>query len=160
MMQTPKSKTLLALLGRLCGSRRGNVAIEFGFLVPILVLLTLAAVELGRLGSEYTRVKHAAHAGTQYGTKDQSNAANVPGIIQAARSDAEDTAKELTIAARRYCRCPTASSEVACSTTCSDGKFSPMFVEVSVSRDLTPIIPYAGLPLSYPISVQNTGRVR
>jgi hypothetical protein len=125
-----------------------------------LILLTLAAVELGRLGSEWTRLKHAAHAATQYGIQDQANAANIPGMIAAARADADDTANELAIDARRYCLCPGAVTEAACSETCPDGKFSPMYVEVSVSRDLAAVIPYASLPISYPIAVQDTNRVR
>lgn len=141
-------------------NNRGNVATEFAFLVPVLILLTLAAVELGRLGSEWTRLKHAAHAATQYGIQDQANAANVPGMIAAARADADDTTNELAIGARRYCLCSGAATEVACSETCPDGKFTPMYVEVSVSRDLAAVIPYAGLPISYPIAVQDTNRVR
>lgn len=153
----------LSLPGLLRGparSRRGNVAVEFGFLVPVLMLLTLGAVELGRLGTEWTRVKHAAQAGTQFGVQDQANAANAQGMVNAARFDADDTANELTISARRYCRCPGAAAEVQCSEKCADDNFSPMYVEVSVSQDLDALIPYFNLPVSYPIAAQNTGRVR
>jgi hypothetical protein len=139
---------------------RGNVAIEFGFIAPILILLTLGAVELGRLGTEWTRVKHAANAGTQFGIQDQSNAANTQGMIDAARLDADDTANELSITARRYCRCPGAASEGLCSEKCADDSFSPMYVEVNVSRNLAALIPYIELPKSYAISAQNTDRVR
>ena len=139
---------------------RGNVTTEFAILVPVLILLTLAAIELGRLGSEWTRLKHAAYAATQYGMQDQANAANIPGMIAAARADADDTENELTIDARRYCLCPGSAAEVNCSATCADGKFSPMYVEVSVSRDLAAVIPYLSLPLSYPIAVEDTNRVR
>ena len=141
-------------------SRRGNVVVEFGFLVPVLMLLTLGAIELGRLGTEWTRVKHAAQAGTQFGVQDQANAANTQGMIDAARFDADDTANELTISARRYCLCPGEVTEVQCSEKCADDNFSPMYVEVSVSQDLDALIPYFNLPISYPISAQNTGRVR
>ena len=151
---------LSTVFRRLRRSRRGNVAIEFGFMVPIFILLTLAAVELGRLGSEWMRLEHAADAGTQYGIYDQGNAGDIPGMIKAARSDADDTTNQLTIGARRYCRCPGSGTEVSCSTTCPDGKFSPMYVEVSVSSNLAAMIPLMGLPLSYPISVKHTSRVR
>ena len=151
---------LSTVFRRLRRSRRGNVAIEFGFMVPIFILLTLAAVELGRLGSEWMRLEHAADAGTQYGIYDQGNAGDIPGMISAARSDADDTTNQLGISARRYCRCPESTTDEPCSTTCADGKFSPMYVEVSVSRDLAAMIPLMGLPLSYPIAVTHTSRVR
>ena len=106
MKNSYRVTTLVASFRSLLGSRRGNVAIEFAFIAPILILLTLAAVKLGRLGSEWTRVKHAANAGTQFGVQDQANAANAQGMIDAARLDADDTTNELAITARRYCRCP------------------------------------------------------
>ena len=149
--------TIRTLVGR---DRRGNVAIEFGFIVPIFILLTLGAVELGRAGTEWSRLTHAAYAGVQFGVKDQGNAADTAGMVQAARDDADDPSNELSITARRYCQCPESTSEVACSTTCVDTKYTPMFVEVTAARDLGAIIPYASLPVSYPISVQRTGRVR
>ena len=140
--------------------QRGNVIIEFAFMLPVFILVTLGAVELGRAGTDWSRLTHAAYSGVQYGIKDQANAANIPGMIQAARDDADDTANELTITARRYCSCPETSAEAVCSTTCADDGFIPMFVEVTTTRDLGAIIPYANLPVSYPISVQRTGRVR
>lgn len=158
-----RSKTLVGLKSvrsLVCRDRRGNVAIEFGFMVPVFILLTLGAVELGRLGTEWSRLTHAAYSGVQYGIKDQANAANIPGMVQAARDDADDATNELSITARRYCQCPEAAVEVACSATCVDDKFTPMFVEVTATRDLAAIIPYADLPVSYPISVERTGRVR
>lgn len=154
--------SLPGLIGGPVRSRRGNVVIEFAFLVPVLMLLTLGAIELGRLGTEWTRVKHAANAGTQFGVQDQANAANSQGMIDAARFDADDTANELLFnpPPRRYCLCPGETTEVQCSEKCADDNFSPMYVEVTISRELPALIPYLNLPISYPISVTNTGRVR
>lgn len=152
--------TLGAWVRSLIHARQGNVAIEFAFIAPVVILLTLAAVELGRVGTEWTRVKHAAHAGTQFGIQDQANAANAQGMVDAARFDADDSTNELEISARRYCRCPGTTAEVACSEKCPDDTFSPMYVEVNVSQDIAALIPYLDLPKSYAISAQNTGRVR
>ena len=140
--------------------RKGNVAIEFGFMVPIFVLVTLAAVELGRLGSEMSRITHAAKAGTQYGIQDQSNANDISGIIQAVRDNAEDANNELTVSARRYCRCPGQSVDLPCTDSCTDDKFAPMFVEVNVSHDLAAVFDYLKLPVTYPLAVRSTSRVR
>ena len=160
MIATYSMAAPLGMMRRVICCERGNVVTEFAFLAPVLILLTLAAVELGRLGNEWTRLKHAAYAATQYGIQDQANAANTAGMIAAARADADDTGNQLSVSARRFCLCPESSTEVACSAVCADGKFSPMYVEVTVSRELAAIVPYAGLPDSYPIAVQDTNRVR
>lgn len=152
---------LAALCRRLRRCPRGNVAIEFGFMVPVFLLVVLAAAELGRLGIEWATVTNAAKAGAQYGVQDQSNAADIAGMIQAARDDAGDVNNLLTVAARQYCRCPGTTVETPCSDECvADTTFAPMYVEVTVSESLSAIYAYANLPASYAISVTSTSRVR
>lgn len=153
-------ETVSIVFRRLHRNRQGNVAIEFALMIPIFILLTLAAVELGSLGVQWMRMEHAADAGTQYGIYDQGNAGDKAGMINAARMDADDTTNTLDIDANHYCQCPESTTPDSCSTTCADGKFAPMYVWTSVAGNLTAIIPLAGLPLSYPISVKHTSRVR
>jgi Flp pilus assembly protein TadG len=71
-------------------SNAGSISVEFGFLLPILLFMMLAAFEFGRFGVEYTRQVSAARAGAQYAIQDQSAAADTAGITQAARDDAGD----------------------------------------------------------------------
>ena len=145
---------------RLLHCRKGNVAIEFGFMVPVFVLLALAGVELSRLAIEWSRITHAASAGALYGMQDQTNAADITGMEQAARDDASDTTNSLIVTARTFCQCLGVAAEIVCTTNCTDGKYPPMFVEVRVEEPLSAVMPYLNLPPSYALEVVNVSRVR
>ena len=56
----------------------GNVTIEFGFLILILVSLAIGAFDFGRLGYRKIAITSAARAGAQYG-KGQGNRAGASG---------------------------------------------------------------------------------
>jgi Flp pilus assembly protein TadG len=51
---------VLATVGRLVGDRRGGVAIEFAFIIPIAILLTIGAVEAARAVSVQASINQAA----------------------------------------------------------------------------------------------------
>lgn len=152
---------LATICRRLRRCSRGNVAIEFGFMVPVFLFTVLAAAELGRLGIQWATVTNAAKAGAQFGVQDQAAAANIAGMEQAARDDAGDINNLLTVAARQYCRCPGTTVETPCSDECvADTTYPPLYVEVTVSQTLNAIYAYMSLPSSYAISSTATSRVR
>ena len=124
---------------------RGNVAVEFGFLVPLLVIMALGAFDFGRYGLGLLRVSSAARAGVLYGTLDHSTANDIANMVQHARDDAVDPTNELSVAARQFCRCPS-GAEVACSTVCTDGAYPPLYVEVTVTDNLDLLFNYPGVP--------------
>ena len=47
-------------LARLLGDRRGGVAIEFAFIIPIAILLTIGAIEVARAVSVQASISQAA----------------------------------------------------------------------------------------------------
>jgi Flp pilus assembly protein TadG len=51
---------VLAAIARLLGDRRGGVAIEFAFIIPIAILLTVGAVEVARAVSVQASISQAA----------------------------------------------------------------------------------------------------
>jgi Flp pilus assembly protein TadG len=51
---------VLAAIDRLIGDRRGGVAIEFAFIIPIAILLTIGAVEVARAVSVQASISQAA----------------------------------------------------------------------------------------------------
>ena len=51
---------LSAPLARLIGDRRGGVAVEFAFVVPIAILLTIGAIEVARAVSVQASLSQAA----------------------------------------------------------------------------------------------------
>ena len=146
-------------LKRWCGSASGNVAVEFGFVIPVLVMIGMGAYDFGNLGLQKITVSSAALAGVQYGTQDFATAADTAGMIQAARNDANDTKNKLTVIARQYCSCP-ADGEVLCTATCSDGSFNFMYVDVTVQDDVTILFAYPGVSSTQTIVSTSIMRVR
>jgi Flp pilus assembly protein TadG len=51
---------VLAPISRLVGDRRGGVAIEFAFIIPIAILLTFGAIEVARAVSVQASINQAA----------------------------------------------------------------------------------------------------
>ena len=60
MEPQPRVVGVLATIDRLVGDRRGGVAIEFAFIIPIAILLTFSAVELARAVSVQASISQAA----------------------------------------------------------------------------------------------------
>jgi len=65
----------------------GQALVELGLLLPMLVLLLLGVVELGRYSYLGILVANAARAGTAYGTQTLSQSVDTTGITTAARND-------------------------------------------------------------------------
>lgn len=138
-------------------ARDGVVSIEMALVSIFLASLALGAFDFGRVGIEKTRVTSAARAGAQYGIQDQSYAMDTAGMATAALADADATALELTVTPQQYCAC-SGGPPVGCSTTCADGAYAPMYVEVTVQGDVELMFSYPGVP--DPITVSSTSTIR
>jgi len=148
---------IVSAAASLRASRAGAVSVELAFFIPVVAAMIAGSVEFGRLGLEQVRIASAARAGAQYGIYDLSTAGDVAGITNAARIDADDVSNSLTIAAAQVCRCPD-GTEMACSSTCSDGAYAPRYVEVQVSQDVGLWFDFPGVPST--ISLAATSRMR
>jgi len=150
------------------GDAEGNTAVEFGLFLPVILLVLLAAVELGRYGVEQNRIVNAARAGVQYALQGQGYAVLTNNIIAAVRADAGDASNSLTVTARQFCRCSN-GQEIPCTDECNlsgDTKYAPMYVEVHVSETYNALFPlltanaFYTLPVSFSPSVVTTARIR
>lgn len=163
-MRAMKKFRIDGLLRRL-RAENGNTAVEFGLMLPAILLVLLAAVELGRYGAEMNRITNAARAGMQYAIQGQGYAKATDFIIDAVRADAGDTTNSLTVTTRWYCRC-TAAAEVDCTSTCVDDNYPQMYVTIAVSETFEALFPLLAanpsfaLPVNYSPAVVTTSRVR
>jgi Flp pilus assembly protein TadG len=60
MSTKPRALVTLAAIDRLVSDRHGGVAIEFAFVIPIAILLTVGAVEVARAVSVQASISQAA----------------------------------------------------------------------------------------------------
>ena len=161
-MKTLPTRWCRSLAKLRCGliNEAGNATVELGLVFMVLVVLVMGAVDFGRLSMERSRVVSAAQAGSQFAFNAQSSSIALEDIVVAVRNDAEDLAEELAIDARQYCQCASGGGEVSCSSTCADGAFAPLYVEVSVGRDMALMFPYPFAEDSYSLSEVRTVRIR
>lgn len=141
--------------------RSGSVSLEFVLIVLFLLPVIIAATDFGRFSLELARLAASARTGAQYATRSQAYADDSDGITAAVRLDAGDPT--LAVATRAYCLCPGATVEEDCGTAqCGPGgdQYIPMYVEITVAKDLRLLGTYPGWSDVYPLSVQSTMRAR
>ena len=142
-------------------SQAGTALVEFALVLPLLMLLLLGVVEIGRYAYFAIQVGNAARAGAQYGAQNGTTAYDNTGIINAAKADGNNSIAALTVTPSNYCWCWDGSSgtTVNCSTgTCASGSHLVEYVQVTVSGKVDPLFNYPFLPSS--LTVSNTATMR
>lgn len=129
----------------------GASLVELALLLPMLVLLLLASVDIGRACYLAIEIAGAARAGAIYGSR---NPTDTTGMTTVAQDDAPDVPNVSAGTPVYDCECadgsnPTSAS--ACSVTppaCSNGLNWVYKVTVTVTGTYTPVMPWPGIPSS------------
>jgi Flp pilus assembly protein TadG len=149
-LKTPRLRAILR-------TDAGQSLIEFAILTPIVLLLLVGAIEIGRLAYLSILVNNAAHAGVQYGAQNLATAADNTGMQTAALNDGQNIAG-LTATASHYCSCADGSASSCQPTDCS-GSHRLVYVQVNTTGVFRSMIGYPGLPASYTVNGQAVMRV-
>ena len=160
--------SLLDVARRLGACRKGNTAIEFGLVAPILILLAFGAFDYGSAYVEGVRLNGAARAGAQqalYNAQDWQNTAQMEQsaleeYVGHALTQDEIDAMSVSATANAFCAC-TAGVTLACTATCPGGETPGQFVSVTLNNatPLTLPYPWAGGD-TVPVEGQAVVRVR
>lgn len=146
----------------LSGSR-GQSLVEFALVLPLLIILMLGAVEIGRAAYFAILVTNAAYSAVEYGAQTPDTAGNDNGIIQAALNEAPMLSPDNVIIQDFKYECPdgTATTPSAAATDCAGagGRFFS-YLEVNTQFDLMPLFGFPGLPTMYPLKGYATERIR
>ena len=128
---------------------RGQAAVEFALVVPVLVVLLMIVGEFLRVYHTTIELNNAARAGVQYGINSPANASNLQGMQQAALNDGSDISG-MTAVASEYCECSDGSS-VSCGTAgaCSDER---VYIEVDTAAKFYTLTDWPGIPRSIALS--------
>lgn len=148
--ETPRTRSLLA-------GERGQNILEFAFFVPVILLLLVGAIEIGRLAYLSILVNNAAHAGVQYGAQSLATASDNTGMQNAALNDGQNISG-LTAAASHYCSCADGSSSSCQATDCA-GSHRLVYVQVNTTGQFHSLFAYPGLPSSYTVTGEAVMRV-
>jgi Flp pilus assembly protein TadG len=139
------------LRGRRSAYRRqgGAAIVELAFVLPLLLLLFLGAMDFGRVMYWSITLTHAARAGAQYGVQSTAIADKSTAIRAAALAEAQDIGA-IGVNSRRYCLCPPQTS-VVCTSTCSGYGPPRVFVEVTTDATFRTLVPWPGIPATVPM---------
>ncbi len=149
-------------LQRFLCSERGISAVEFGLIVPVLVLLMLGAFDFAQGFREKQRLVNAAQAGAQYAAQNR-DFVDIPiaDVEQRVRDTAADATDALEVAARYYCVCPAGGPEVACNSSCGEPPRPPRrLVEVDVQYAVDLLFGYPGIQDPFPLQATTVMQVR
>ena len=127
------------------GRDGGQVLVELALVLPLLLLMLLGVMDMGRLAYLALEVTNAARAGAMYGSQTYTSAANSGLMIQAAQDDANVTLK--TASGAQSCRCSGGTADISCTAaTCPSGQRLVTYVTVTAAVDYVPWLPYPGVP--------------
>ena len=126
--------TVVTTIARLLGDRRGGVAIEFAFVIPIAVLLTVGAVEVAHAVSVQASISQAAKETVRFAS------------VRGSASGAAATEAELEAMAVQLAELADASTSAAVSWTPDNSPGSTVTVDMQTT--FTPVaLPFG--PSSY-----------
>jgi Flp pilus assembly protein TadG len=121
---------------RLAADRQGNLLIEFALALPILFLLLVGLVDLGRFSLEKSAVLQGAREGAQYGILAPTDSANINTTAQNATGRTDVTATNTV-----FCECSSAlGTAVACTTTCSGSAVLNKYITVTATAPFASVL--------------------
>lgn len=160
---------------------RGAALVELALTLPLLLLITIGAAELGRIAYFAIEVESAARAASSYGAVNVGNAGQTSTIEQAAYNDAPNL-PQMVATATSACVCET--EDTATNTpsynptsgtiSCTNASVTPpncetdtststqtviQYVVVSTSATVTTMFHYPGIPASFALTGYSETRV-
>jgi Flp pilus assembly protein TadG len=152
-----KLKLSVAAIRAILKGDAGQNLLEFAVVTPIVLLLLVGAVEIGRLAYLGMLVQNAARAGVQYGSQNLATAADNSAMQSAALNDGQNISG-LTATASHFCSCADGSSSSCTPGDCS-GSHMLVYVQVNTTGQFQPLIHCPGLPSTYVLNGQAVMRV-
>jgi hypothetical protein len=139
---------------------KGVVALEFAFILGLLILMLLAAGDFARIFYAQIALENAVRTGATFGTRVGGAYLNDSGIL--ARASADDgglSDVSITIPARS-CTCADASP-VACDGHCGGTDPTPkILLTVQANYVFEAIADFPGLPTSVPLRAKAVMRAQ
>jgi Flp pilus assembly protein TadG len=122
----------------------GNMMIEFALALPVLSIMLLGMLDLGRYGLDKSAILQGAREGAQFGTL----APNSPNLTATDLTNVNTTAQGasgltgVTASSSLFCEC-TSGTSVSCTSTCSGGL--KHYITVTTTRAFSSVVGRTGL---------------
>jgi len=156
----PKKAKLrkISLLGY---ATAGQSLVEFVLIVPLLVILLVGAIEIGRLAYYAIAVTNASRAAVQFGAQNYATAGNTTGIKQAAVDDFGSPMLSPDNVTKSFFYTwedgtPADCDNIDCNAT--GNRFIP-YLKVTTQLQLMSLIGFPGLPASFVLNGEADMRI-
>jgi Flp pilus assembly protein TadG len=127
-------------------SESGQSLLEMTLLTPVLLLLLIGIMEVGRFAYYSIEVTNAARAAVQYGAQSLADSRDIAGLRQAALNDASDVSG-VSVNPTVLCACSESPSTYAAICPAIGCSGHPVvFVQVDTTANITPLFHYPGFP--------------
>jgi Flp pilus assembly protein TadG len=152
----------------------GQALVEMAFVLPILLVLALGVIEMGRYAYLGILVGNAARAGSAFGAQSTAQAGQATNIQTAARNDFQNNgqvATSLSVTSTFTCGCDSAGTIapppqgtnatcfVAYAYKCTAGGHWVVMVAVTASEQFNSLFNYPGIPTSITVTRLSQMRV-
>jgi hypothetical protein len=141
---------------------RGQSLVELAFVLPLLLLLLVGIIEIGRFAYYSILVANAARAGAQYGAQSLATAADITGISTAGTNDAPGITapNSLTVSSTQRCGC-SSTTLGACGALalCLPPNHPLVYVQVTAVGTFHSLFQYPGVPRSLVVTSVEQMRV-
>lgn len=131
----------------------GQALIELALVVPLLTLIFVGALEVGRIAYAAIEVNNAARAGVAYASQTHTTAStdpsNLPNIQLAATTEAPDVTG-MTVTVSNSCTCSD-GTPITCATAgtaCVSPAFNQVTVQVNTAATINTAFHFPGIPNS------------
>lgn len=110
---------------------KGNVVIEFAFVLPLLILILSGVINFGLILANKNQLNGVVSAGILYGFGNSS----VPAAVQLAMTNSTTNLSPLTTTATTFCQCLDGTQPL-CTDTCPGGITPPKYVTVTAQSQV------------------------
>src|SRR3990170_1456226 len=157
------NKAKLREISHLGYATAGQSLVEFVLIVPLLLVLLVGAIEIGRAAYYAIAVTNASRAAVQYGAQNYATAADTSGIKQAAVDDfgfgspmlsPDNVTKSFLYTWEDDT--PADCDNIDCNA--SGNRFIP-YLKVTTQLQLTPLVGFPGVPASFSLKGEADMRI-
>jgi Flp pilus assembly protein TadG len=144
---------------RAASNTSGAVAVEFGFMVPVLAFMVIAVTDIGLGVYRKMQVENAAQAGIEYAIVHGFDVSAISNAVTSATNSSAITASP---SPTTFCGCATGAgiNTASCGTTCPGGALAATYTTASAQATYNTIMDYPFLPSTYTFSKQSTARLQ
>ena len=128
-------------------AERGQTLVEMALVIPMLLLLLLGIIEIGRYAELSILVANAARAGVQYGAQNLATAGDFNGIELAAKNDGDNVPGLTVQMPVIQCGCSgQASPGATCPAACGAPGSALVYVQVKTNGNFNALFGFPGIP--------------